>query len=65
MTAAALDGRDVELACGLERSQSRSGESFRRMHDFDFDAAEAPDVTPANMAFQQMLQPNLVWGGAK
>lgn len=55
MTAAALDGRDVDLACGLERPQSRGGESVRRMHDFEFDAAEDADVTPANMAFQQML----------
>jgi hypothetical protein len=55
MTAAALDGRDVDLACGLEQPQSRSGESVRRMHDFEFDAAEDADVTPANMAFQQML----------
>jgi hypothetical protein len=54
MSAAALDGRDVELACGLERSQSRSGESVRRMHDFDFDAAEHADVTPTNMAFVEM-----------
>jgi hypothetical protein len=54
MSAAALDGRDVELACGLERSQSRSGESVRRMHDFDFDAAEHADVTLANMAFVEM-----------
>lgn len=56
MSAAALDGRGVELVCGLERPQSRSGESVRRMHDFDFDAVgDAADVTSANMAFQQML----------
>jgi hypothetical protein len=56
MTTAALDGKDFDLTCGLERSQSRNRESVRRVHVFH--AAEDADVTLASMTFpkaQQML----------